>query len=134
MGQGAGCLSGFGTYLPCTVLQGCRLFKRCGNLPAEHCVAGVQAVNAMSEPSCRTLSCRGAGCLCDVGTNLPGTVMQGCRLFMQCRNLLARHCVTEVQAGNAVSEPTGRALCCRGASCLSMSEPTCWALCCRDAG
>ena len=38
------CLNGVGTYLPGTVLQGCRLFKRCQNLPAGHCVAGVQAI------------------------------------------------------------------------------------------
>ena len=39
-----GCLSGVVTYLRGTVLQGCRLFKRCHNLPEGHCVAGVQAV------------------------------------------------------------------------------------------
>ena len=33
--QGAGCLSSVGTYLPGTVLQGCRLFKWGLNLP--HC-------------------------------------------------------------------------------------------------
>ena len=42
--SGAGWLSGVGTYLPGTVLQWCRLFKRCRNLPAGHCVTGVQAV------------------------------------------------------------------------------------------
>ena len=47
-----GCLNSVGTYLPGTLLQGCRLFKRCRNLPA-----------------------------C--------TVLQGCRLFKQCRNLSA---------------------------------------------
>ena len=53
---------GVATYLPGTVLQGCRLcklcqnlppmhvgqgcrmFKQCWNLPAGHCVAGLQAV------------------------------------------------------------------------------------------
>ena len=39
-----GCLNGVGTYMPGTVLQGCRLFKRCQNLPARNCVAGVKAV------------------------------------------------------------------------------------------
>ena len=37
-------LSSVGTYLPGTVLQWCRLFKRCRNLPAGHCVTVVQAV------------------------------------------------------------------------------------------
>ena len=27
-----------------TVLQGCRMFKQCQNLPARHCVAGVEDV------------------------------------------------------------------------------------------
>ena len=47
--------------MPGTVLQGCRLFKRCQNLPA-------------------------------------GTVLQGCRLFKRCLNLPARHCVAGVKA------------------------------------
>ena len=42
--RGAGCLSGVGTYLQSSVLQGCRLFKQHLNLPAGHCVAGVQDV------------------------------------------------------------------------------------------
>ena len=42
--QVAGWLSGVGTYLLSTVFQGRRLFKRCQNLPPEHCRAGVQAV------------------------------------------------------------------------------------------
>ena len=87
-----------GTYLPGTVLQGCRLFKRCLNLPAGHCVAivqafkvvsehssqalwaGVQAVYGVSEPTSHALCCRCAGCLSSVGTFLPGTVLQvaGC--------------------------------------------------------
>ena len=62
------------------MLKWCRLFKRCRNLPAEHgvegvqaaeavmeptcrhCVAGAQAVLAVSEPTCRALCCGGAGC------------------------------------------------------------------------
>ena len=40
----AGCLSGVGVYLPGTVLQWCRLFKWCQNLPAGQCVTVVQAV------------------------------------------------------------------------------------------
>ena len=39
-----GCLNCVRTYLPGTVLQGCRLFQRCQSLPAGHCDAGVQAV------------------------------------------------------------------------------------------
>ena len=39
-----GCLNCVGTYLPRTVLQGCRLYKPCQNLPAGHCVTLVQAV------------------------------------------------------------------------------------------
>ena len=38
------CLSSVRTYLPGTVLQWCRLFKWCQNLPAGHCVTVVQAV------------------------------------------------------------------------------------------
>ena len=53
-----------------------RLLKLCRNLPARHCVAGVQAVLAMSEPTCRALCYRGAGCISGVGTYLPGTLLQ----------------------------------------------------------
>ena len=81
-----------------------------------HCVAGVQAVLVVLEPTCQALCCRGAGCLSSVRTYLPalycrgsgclssvrtylpGTVLQGCRLFKQCRNLPAAHCVAGVQA------------------------------------
>ena len=45
-------------------MQGCRLFKRCWNLPPRHC---------------------GAGCLNWVWTYLPGTVKQGCRLLKRCQ-------------------------------------------------
>ena len=63
-----------------------------------HCVTVVQTVEAMSVPTCQALCYSGAGCLSDVGTYLPGTVLQGCRLFKQCQNLPAGHCVTLVQA------------------------------------
>ena len=63
-----------------------------------HCVAGAQAVLAMSEPTCRALCYSYADCLSGVGTYLPGTVLQWGRLFKQCRNLLAVHCVTVVKA------------------------------------
>ena len=131
------------------MFQWYRLFKRCQNLPAGHCVAGVQTVKAVSEPICRALcysgegcfsnvrtylpgtvlqGCRleptcqalcysGEGCFSNVRTYLPGTVLQGCRLFKLCQNLPARHCVTVVKAALAMSEPTCRALCCRGADC-----------------
>ena len=42
--SGESCLSNVGAYLPGTVLQGCRLFKQCQNLPAGHCVTVVKAV------------------------------------------------------------------------------------------
>ena len=80
------------------MLQECRLFKQCQNLHAEHCDAEVQAVYAVSEPTCQALCCRGAGCLNGIGTYLLGTVLQRCRLFKRCRDLPARHCVAGVQA------------------------------------
>ena len=135
------------------MLQWCRLFNQIQNLPAGHCVAGVQTVKVVSEPTCLALrysgeSCfsnvgiylpalcySGADCLSGVGTYLPGTMLQWCRLFKGCKNLPtgpvlkwcrllkqcqnqpARHCVTVVKAGLAISEPTCRALCCSGAGC-----------------
>ena len=42
--SGEGCFSNVGVYVPGTVLQVCRLFKRCRNLPAGHSVAVLQAV------------------------------------------------------------------------------------------
>ena len=79
--------------------QGCRLFKWCLNLPAGNCVAGVQAVSAVSEPSCWALCCRVEAVeVHGVGTYLLGTVGQGCRLFKLCWNLPAGHYVAEVQA------------------------------------
>ena len=65
-----------------------------------HCVAGVQAVLTMAEPTCRALCYSGADCLSGVGTYLPGTVLQWGRLFKQ-------------------SEPTCRALCYSGEGCFS---------------
>ena len=101
------------------MLQWCRLFKRCRNLPAKPCVTVVQTVFAMSESTCRALCNRGADCLSGVGTYLPSTVLQWCRLFVQCRSLLAGQCVTVVQTVQAVSEPTCLALSYSGADCLS---------------
>ena len=115
----AGCLSDVSTYLPGTVLQWCRLLKRCRNLLSGHCVTVVQAVEAVSEPTCRALCYSGAGCLSSVRIYLLGTVLQGCRLLKKCQKLPAGHCVTVVQAVKAVSEPTFRALCYSGADCLS---------------
>ena len=117
--SGEGCISNVRVYLPGTVLQWCRLFKPCQNLPAGHCVTVVKAVLAMSESTCRTLCYSDAGCLSNVRNYLPGTVMQGCRLFKRCQNVPAGHCVTVVKAALAMSKPTCRALCCRGADCLS---------------
>ena len=72
----ADCLSGVGTYLPGTVLQWCRLFKRYRNLPAGHCVTVMQTVLEVSEPYFWALCYIGAGCLSNVRTYLPGTVLQ----------------------------------------------------------
>ena len=94
----AGCLSGVEAYLSGNVLQGCRLFKWCLKLPARHSVAGVLAAEAVLEPTCPTLCFREAGCLSGVGTYLPGTVLQGCRLFKWCLNLPASYCVAGVHA------------------------------------
>ena len=80
------------------MFQWCRLFKGCQNLPAGHCVAGVQTVLGVSEPICRALCYIGEGRFSNVRTYLPGTVLQGCRLFKQCRNLPGGHCVSVVQA------------------------------------
>ena len=134
---GAGCLSGVGTYLPCTVLQWCRLFKRCRNLPTRHCVTWVQTVKGVFEPTYRALCYSGTDCLSgvrtyilgtvlhwcrlvkQVGTYLQGTVLQWCRMFKRCQNLPTGHCVTLVQAVKAMSEPTCWPLCYSGADCLS---------------
>ena len=117
--SGEGCISNVRVYMPGTVLQWCRLFKRCRNLPAGHCVTVVKAALAMSEPTCRALCCRGADCWGSVGTYQVGTVLQWWRLFKQCQNLPAWHCVIVVKAVKAVSEPTYRALSYSGAGCLS---------------
>ena len=119
------------------MLQWYRLFKQCQNLPTGHCVTGLQTVQLVSEPTCRALCYSGAGCLSNVRTYLPGTVLQWYRLLKKCQNLPtghcvpgfqtvkpchnlpAGHCVTVVQAVKAVSEPTWRALCNRVVDCLS---------------
>ena len=67
--RGAGCLSGVGTYVLGTVLQGCGQFKRCWYLPAGHCVARMQAA-----------------------------VLQGRQLFKWCWNLPDWHCVAGERA------------------------------------
>ena len=51
--RGAGSLSDVGNYLPGTVLQECRLFKWCQNIPMRHFIAGVQAVLVVLKPTCR---------------------------------------------------------------------------------
>ena len=150
--SGESCFSNVGTNLPGTVLQWCRLFKHCRNLPAGHCVTGVQAVKALSEPTYHALCCRGeavlamseptrralcysgADCLSGVGTFLLGTVLQWGRLFKGCQNLPAVHCVTEVKAVLAMSESTCQALCYSGEDCVKKCQnlPT-GHLCCRGA-
>ena len=71
--------------------QGCRLFKRCQNLPPWQSGAGVHAVLVVSEPNFGALWGRGAGCLSGIVTYLWGTVGQGCRLFKRCPNLPPGH-------------------------------------------
>ena len=117
--SGADCLSNIRSYLPGTVLQWCRLFKRCQNLPASHCLTVVQTClscvgtylpgtvlsGAGFLSGVRTYLpgtvlqwCRlGADCLNRVRTYLPGIVLQWCRLFKQCHKLPAGHCVAVVQ-------------------------------------
>ena len=80
-GEKESCLNCVRTYLPGTVLQGCRLFKPCRNLPAGTVLEGCRLFKL-----CRNVSA--------------GTVLQGCRLFKQCRNLSARHCAAGVQLFN----------------------------------
>ena len=117
--RGACCLSNVGVYLPSTVLQGCRLFKKCLNLPARHCVTVVKAVLAMSESTCQALWYSEADFLNSVGTYLPAIVLQWCRLLKRCQNLPTGHCVTVMQAFYAVSEPSCRALYYSYEGCLS---------------
>ena len=82
------------------MVNGCRLFKQRRNLPARHCVAGVQAVLALLEPTCLTLCYRDSGCLRGVGTYL-----------------LALCCGDEGSLSSVATYLP--ALCCRGAGCLS---------------
>ena len=73
-----------------------------------HCVAVVQAVLEMAEPTCRALCYSGADCLSGDGTYLPSIVLQWGRLFKRCRYLPAVHCVTVVKAVLGMSESTDR--------------------------
>ena len=117
--SGADCFSNVRTYLLGTVLQWCRLFKRCQNLPTGHCVTVVQTVLTMSEPTYRALCYSNADCFSNVRTYLPNTVLQRGRLFQQCQNIPTGHCVIVMQTVLAVSEPTYPALCYSGADRLS---------------
>ena len=54
--------------------------------------AGVQPVYAVSKPTSLGQWCRGAACLCSVGTYLGGTVGQVCSLVKQCQNLSLWDC------------------------------------------
>ena len=104
------------TYLPGTVLQWGRLFKRCRNLPSVHCVIVVKAVLAMSGSTYQALCYSGKDCLRSVRTYLP------------C------NCVAGVQTVSAMSEPTCGALYCRGADCLSSVRTYLPELCYSGAG
>ena len=75
------------------------------NLP-RHCLAGMPALHALSEPTAQALCGRDVGCLTGVRTYLLGTVGQGCRLFKRCQNLTPEHCGAGVRVVKAVSEPT----------------------------
>ena len=79
--------------------QGCRLFKRCWNLPSGQCVAGVQGVSVVLEPTSPVLLGSGACCLSSVRTTSRALLGQGCRLFNRGLNLPPGHCWAGVQAG-----------------------------------
>ena len=68
------------------MLQGCRLFKGCRNLPVGTVLQGCR----LFKP-CRNLSAgtvlHGCRLFKRCGNISAGTVLQGCRLFKQCRNL-----------------------------------------------
>ena len=68
LGRGAGSLSGVSTYL---LSQYCRdVLKRCRNLPAGQCVAGVAGCLNSVGTYLRAQCSRGAGCLNGVATFL----------------------------------------------------------------
>ena len=61
----------------------------------------------VSDPTCRALVCRDAGCLCGVGTYLLDTVLQGCRLFKRCWTYLpgtVLQAVLELSSGGSVGK------------------------------
>ena len=68
--RGAACLCGVYSHLQGTVGQGFSMFMRCLNLPPRDCRLGVKPVYAVSVPTSRGLSGRGAACLCRVRTYL----------------------------------------------------------------
>ena len=80
------------------VLQGCRLFKRCQNQPARHCVTGGAGCLRGVRTYLLDTVLQVAGCLSYVGTFLQGTLGQGCRLFKGCQNLPPRQYGAGVQA------------------------------------
>ena len=103
---------------PGTVGQGCSLYMQYQNLPPWDCRLGLQPVYAVSLPTSKGLLGRGTVCLCGVYTYLPGTVGQGCSLFMWCLYLPLRDCWPGVQSVYVVSIPTSKGLLGRGAVCL----------------
>ena len=52
-----------------------RLFKLCRSLPARHCVAGVQAVFSNVGTYLPGTVLQGCGCISGVGSYMPGTVL-----------------------------------------------------------
>ena len=120
---GAVCLCSLITYLQGTVWQGCSMFMRCLNLPPADYWAGVQPVHAVSEPTSHEMLGRDAACLCHVQTNLPGTVEQGCSLFIWWLNLSPWDCWAGVQPVYALSESTSSRLSARVQPVCAVSEP-----------
>ena len=86
-----------------------------------HCVAGVQAVYMVAEPTCRALCCR---LFAQCQNQSAGYCAAGVQLFKQCRNLSAG---TVLQGCSCLSSVKTYlpALCCRGATVKAVSKPTC---------
>ena len=96
---------------------------RCLNLPPGDYWAGVQPVHVVFEPTSREMLGRDAACLCHVQTYLPGTVEQGCSLFIWWLNLSPWDCWAGVQPVYALSESTSSRLSARVQPVCAVSEP-----------